>query len=511
MRTLRFLAIAAAVAHIALFGLIAVMRFRYPFDLEWMGGAIVDHVDRLRQGLPIYAAPSADWIPFLYPPLYYRLGAWLMHVLPGFQALRAISIASTLVTAACVYRLAHSHGATRFWAFLGVGLFFACFSLSGFWYDIERCDSLAVALLATGAVVLAEARSWRGATIAGLLTGAAWFAKQPALFFIGFASAGLALQKHGRRMLAFLGAAALVIAPMTLLLNARSGGWFWFYVVRMPASHGLEWQPLFAFAFEDLPRAFTLLIGSLAVLATFFRKPSTLAALLAAGFVAALSGRLHAGGWPNVLMFWIPFGCVAAVLLASRIEVLLVGNPLASKGATLTAALMLAQFMLLVRDPQNSMPSSTRRELAAKVADEVHKLETQGDVLVLGRGHLTAHRHFHATALVDLLRVNADRMPADLTDGIRNHRFAAIVVDALDELRFPQSRGNGDLRPLVAQHYFVAQRLDDRDPPPLVGYSARPSWILRPRPAPLDSTDWPTLERKQRAEMGQAEAQLRAL
>ena len=102
-------------------------------------------------------------------------------------------------------------------------------------------------------------------------------------------------------------------------------------------------------------------------------------------------------------------------------------------------------------------------------------------------------------------------MPPDLVAGLQGRRFVALVLDSIDELRFPQSRGEGaDLRALVAQNYYVAERLDDRDPPPLVGYSARPTWILRPRAAPLSGLDWPTLERRQWVEMGLAEARMRA-
>ena len=45
-------------------------RFFYPFDLEWMEGGVLTHALRYQQGHDIYAAPSADFIPYLYTPLY---------------------------------------------------------------------------------------------------------------------------------------------------------------------------------------------------------------------------------------------------------------------------------------------------------------------------------------------------------------------------------------------------------------------------------------------------------
>ena len=47
-----------------------VSRFPYPFGLEWMEGGILAHALRIAEGQPTYAAPSVDFIPFLYTPLY---------------------------------------------------------------------------------------------------------------------------------------------------------------------------------------------------------------------------------------------------------------------------------------------------------------------------------------------------------------------------------------------------------------------------------------------------------
>ena len=38
-------------------------RWNYPFDLEWMEGGMLVHVDRLRSGEGLYVPPSADFIP----------------------------------------------------------------------------------------------------------------------------------------------------------------------------------------------------------------------------------------------------------------------------------------------------------------------------------------------------------------------------------------------------------------------------------------------------------------
>jgi len=45
-------------------------RVSYPLDLEWMEGGMLTHALRLRNGQPLYAEPSVDFVSFLYTPLY---------------------------------------------------------------------------------------------------------------------------------------------------------------------------------------------------------------------------------------------------------------------------------------------------------------------------------------------------------------------------------------------------------------------------------------------------------
>ena len=51
-----------ALLFVAEFVWAAAHRARYQFDLEWMEGAIVDHVDRLLSGASLYVPPSVDFL-----------------------------------------------------------------------------------------------------------------------------------------------------------------------------------------------------------------------------------------------------------------------------------------------------------------------------------------------------------------------------------------------------------------------------------------------------------------
>ena len=83
-------------AYVALFTWTAWNRLFYPFELEWMEGAMVDQVRRILDGLPLYVEPSIEYTPFIYAPLYFYLSAALSALMGiGLEPLRVVSISAT--------------------------------------------------------------------------------------------------------------------------------------------------------------------------------------------------------------------------------------------------------------------------------------------------------------------------------------------------------------------------------------------------------------------------------
>ena len=97
---------------------VILVRVRFPYELEWMTGSTLDHIERARAGQPIYAPPSADWIPFLYPPLYYGVAAAFAK---GFLGCRLLSILAAGLQMVCIRSLARALGAPRFWQAVAIG------------------------------------------------------------------------------------------------------------------------------------------------------------------------------------------------------------------------------------------------------------------------------------------------------------------------------------------------------------------------------------------------------
>lgn len=500
----------------ALVGYVIVARFGYPGELEWMTGAVMDHIERVRAHQPIYAAPSADWIPFIYTPGYY----WVVAAIsPTVACARGVSLASSLISAGCTYFMARKAGASRYFAALAPLMFIGCFGYVCAWFDTERSDPLMVALLTIAACVLQQSTRWLGAACAGVLVALAFFVKQPASTFVVLVPLVLLLAGRTKRALAFVAGAGAIGLPLFAWLQSSTHGWFSFYCLELPSAHGMAAKYITLFFISDLSKAPVLTVATIASVAALVSLVRTrlrrapveieepwlvLVAFVVAGFVASATSRMHVGGWPNVLVFWTAFAVPAAFALASKVE--------ASAPRALMVA-MLAAFALQVGsfapDPNEAVPDSDSLRASNAVVSRVHELEgSSGDVLLFGRGHVTSKRHPHLNALVDVMRAGKP-LPKDLADAIEGRKFQAIVLNAMEDIRMPLLLGKeSDLFAVVTRNYFVAERFDDAAPMPVVGFPTTPRWVLRPRRAPLE-LDHDGLLRRQFVEMGLADANMR--
>lgn len=519
LRVLQGLTLAVGVVHVAFFAYAAIVRFQYPVELEWMSGGVLDHVERVGRGQPLYVAPSAAFIPFLYPPLYYWLSAIAAKAMTVQAACRLVSILATLATAALSHRAARKLGATPFWAGAATALFFGAYSLTGYWYDLERADLLMMAMLTGGLVLALGRRGLVTTALSGALVGGAFLAKQPALVFFVAAAIGLAVAKSGKRAVAFAAGGLVVLVPVVAMLSATSDGWFWFFCVKMPAAHGIDGKLIPLFFVTDAMKAFAISGATVFALVLFGKRvvrslrgretleddEAIFGAMLAAAVFTSATSRLHVGGFVNVLIFWTTFGIIALALVCTR----LAASNRTAEGVLVTATLL--QLGHFLYDPSEAAPDERRLLDQRLVEGRIRELEKKGEVIVQGRGHLTEPRHFHAIALMDIMRGGLP-IPPDLVEGLEERRYAAFVVDEFGELTLEGILGRrSDLFDIVVRNYFIAQQLDDRERPPLVGWMAHPSWVMRPRKTPLSGLSPAALERRHRIEMGIADMRMRAV
>jgi hypothetical protein len=485
-------------------------RFAYPYDLDWLAGSVLDHIERVRNGQPLYAAPTPEWIPFMYPPLFYWLSAMTTAVVPLPIGPRVLSLACSLVQACCVWRLGRRHGATRTWAAIAVGLFVTAFGYTGFWYDMERADALFMALMMVGTLVICETASTAGAVAAGIVIGAGFLAKQPAFVFIAAGTAALTMRGETRRAAAFAVTALAIAGAAIAWLHVTTDGWFSYYVLRMPLVHGLEPEQVTQFFVHDVSRAAVLTMASGALLlgvARGSKDDAVFACMLAAGLIATASSRLHHGAWNNVLLFWSSFAVAAVAVTGSRADAALPHNFLARAGV---GAFVTLQFGLWCFGPHAMHPPRHMRALTERFDERVRALEaSSGEVLLIGRGHVTVPRHFHLAALADVLKADG-RLPADVARALTGHRFGAIIAGDSSELRLLDTpEVDQQLYRSIVASYYVAEAFDPL-PLPVVQFAWQPMFILRPRDRNLDAGDVRLLDRHHHLEVVLALSRLRA-
>jgi hypothetical protein len=292
-------------------------RFGYGYDLEWMEGGMLVHAYRMVRGLPIYRAPSLDFIPYLYTPLYPAVLAVIGSVTGiDYQLGRAVSIGAFGVVAALAIAapLREADPERRPVALAG-----ACLAIGGMaaaypwtegWYDIARSDTMLCAMLAVGAFGLRTALDapnradtfWRPDVAAwAAVLGLAFFVKQTAVIFV--AGGGLAvLLFRWRALPAYVVTAGIVGLGGTLILNVATDGWFWRYIFeyhqRHPTSPELFWKA-FGAIWNHLPVA-----------------TSILGASLLASAAARLSGRVEHASIDGTL-FWVVMTATATLAAAT--------------------------------------------------------------------------------------------------------------------------------------------------------------------------------------------------
>ena len=269
-------------------------RWDYGFDLEWMEGGMLVHVDRLRQSQGLYVEPSADFVPYIYPPLY----PWVLSVLgePSYAVGRSVSILGTFAAmAAAVYAVRQERMAWPF-ALAPVALYASCYEDSGAFFDLVRSDAFALGLASWSLVLIRDGRS-RKLVIGALLLVLAYMAKH------NYAAFGLPMvlwlwRFRGRATaLRFAAISAGTAGAWTAYMAWSTDGLFLTYLVEVPSVHPLVGERFFPGAEKEIYGA----------------MPTMVWCALGAG-IALLIGR--EGGEKEGLVYWTSIGVLGLFLCA---------------------------------------------------------------------------------------------------------------------------------------------------------------------------------------------------
>jgi 4-amino-4-deoxy-L-arabinose transferase-like glycosyltransferase len=442
---LRLLVIIASITAVAVYLFVALRRIRYPYELEWMEGGMVDHVARLMRGQPLYVRPSLEFTPFIYPPLYYCVSAGAARIFGlGFFPLRFVSLVCSLgafvLTAAIVRR------ETRCWtaAAASVGVLAASFPASGAWFDVGRVDSLLMLLLLSTLWIVLRLRNVYGACAAALVLSLAFLTKQSALVFAPAAALILVLSQV-RLAVLFASTFAVLVVASAWMLDRVTDGWYGFYTFAVVRGHAIVHEMHAVFWLDELlrPCAFGVMLTVAFAMAPRVRSLGSsrapLATAIAALILMSWLSRVHSGGWLNVL---IPAHTAVALGSGLGLHALLdqPDHSSARRFAWLGAIMLLLQLAVLAYDPRRFLPTAADKAEGDRFINRLRNLP--GDVLLTHHGYLptlAGKRTFaHHMAVIDVMRSTADvaqskqALHEEFEAALREHRFTAIVIDNAD-------------------------------------------------------------------------------
>ena len=381
-------------------------RIASPYPLEWMEGTSLQHALLIARGELPYAAPSADFIAYVYPPLAYvpvALAASLFG--PSLPVARAVSVLCTTGTLALLgvasARLARSRAAGLFSA----GLFAFGFGYGGAFLDLARVDALFLLCIAGGAERLSAGRT-RAALI---WLAASALAKQHGVILL------LAVLWRGRTEkpkelpLRFMVGTLFALLGAIGALQLASEGWFARYTAEVPRRHGLQPLLLATFPLIDLLLYLPVITtGAVLAIVRRIRAPSALDALAIAAIAVSALGRAHPGGDDNVRLPAFALLCVvgvAPIALRALYQPSLAseaGAALDHRARTALAIALCAQAAMLFQPPSLHAPSAASTERFAALRATLERCAAGGPAVALDYGLFTGTPFMHTMALSDL-------------------------------------------------------------------------------------------------------------
>jgi len=467
----------------------ALRRVRYPFELEWIESGMMVSVMRIAHGQGLYVAPTLDFVPYLYAPLYLYLAAALTKVVGiGFAALRLISIGSTLASCAVIYAMVASesrgHRYAQLAAVAGAGMFLACYPVVETFYDFGRVDSLFVFLFLL-AIYCTRRANPVVAAIAWILV---FHTKQTALpiAMLMLCADWQRPRRIATGVLSFL----VMLGGSILALNHATHGWYSFYI--FGATRGLG----------VVPRQFALYVPQMLlapagiafvlILAALLFRPLALRSRAASFYIItsiAVYGSIwfiysHAGATVNAMM---PAYAWTAVLFGIAVSRLLNGlahnasaqNQLAAAVVLAAAAVQLAMF---IYNPGRYIPTRETLHTRMQFIDQLRAIP--GEIYVVNHSwdNVMAGKQPHAEmealgAVLDsptgAVRI---RLRAEMQQAVDTHRFAAFVLDGTAE-GYPYTGKSWVPQDLYTQ-YPLAISAAGQDKPRFL--TSEPQWIYLP-------------------------------
>ena len=502
LRSLRLALYAASGLMLLLFLVTALRRLHYPFDLEWVEDGNLQELARVVHHQPLYVAPSIEYVPYLYAPLFFWLGALLAKGMGlGFAAMRMLSILSTLGLLGGLFTFVYlefpESGLSKepkrkvprlLASTLAVGLFLCAYPVASSFFDFGRVDMLCLCF-----AMFALLAGRRGYPVLAAVLWVCSFQTKQGVLPVALLALCFEWQRP-RRIAAGLATFALLAGASVAWLNHSSDGWYWRYVFGMARGFPLSARQIGFFLPNVIFTSFGLAVAL--ALAALLLTPPDWRSRVTSFYVCNGLGMVlftwyiyaHLGASGNSNLPAYLYLAIAAGLGLGRMYERLgrSGAAGASAGQSLLLAIALMQIAMHLYTPNNYYPTADERaELSGLVGD---LRQIPGDVLVLEHAEyaeMAGHREFaNGEAAIAMILVKNGQVSEGLrqgyADAIHARRFSAIAVDEAPERALSSSLW---LPPDYRKDYPVEVQLAG-----LGGYfmTPRPVLLYMPCPGPAN-------------------------
>ncbi|MFN3307282.1 MAG: ArnT family glycosyltransferase [Candidatus Kapaibacteriota bacterium] len=435
---IRILLIILLISYFFLTAYVMFSRLQYPYQLEWMEGGEVEHIQRLLDGKKIYCEPSMEFIPYIYTPFYYYIGVGLsIFDEPSLHTMRVISIVSFLLSLFFTYKIVFFVTRNKFWSLIGSGIFLLSYSNTGFWYDIARVDTTANLFLIISLYLLVKAdnNKWNW-FFSSLFSFLAFYTKQtyfPVTFFLIISL----FFKNKKLAWKFSSLYFGLIALTTLIETMQSNGWYIFWNFYFPSLHHWIWERAITFWTIDILPYYSIALATIfAYLFIIFHHSSKekgllLYALFIGCFITSYLSRLHYGGYLNVL---IPFVTSMSILfpvsMSSLSKMLGVGKNI----GLICLVFVSVQIFSLLNNPTHSIPTLNDKNAVEKIFSFAKN--SGGDIYLMGYNYvqkqfgLKSYPHYVLLNDMFISKVQyKDKVIQELESMLKAKKFKGILLD----------------------------------------------------------------------------------
>jgi 4-amino-4-deoxy-L-arabinose transferase-like glycosyltransferase len=461
---LEYLLVAVSSIFLIFFVWISISNLLNPFDLEWAEGASVLQVDQIVTGQQLFRKPSLDFIALPYTPLYFYLSALVAKVMGNsLFALRAVSIGSTVLAGILICLWVYRRTGSYIAVWVSVTLFAASFHLGEGFLGLARVDALYLLGLFLTIWVLIEAKSIPVLILGGILAGLCFFIKQTAILIFMPIVISM-IFRVGKKSIIVVVSYAVILLGGVVWFNWQTGGWFSFYVFKVPSLHGYSAVNAMQFLVQDIFAPFGIAIifvglyfqnyvikeikavyinvkkSWLGNMQVIFRSESVnLLLFFIFVFVSSWITRASNGGASNNV---IPVYAVVSLIVGLMVAKLLESGSAKAQNdyvrKNIVYFALLVQFVGLLYNPLYYIRNQASLEANSKLLDKIKTAEEP--VLIPYRSHLPGlvnrETQAHMITLFELIgyfggetRVEGEEIIITLGEKIRNQEYAMIILD----------------------------------------------------------------------------------